>query len=360
MEETAPQSALTPIRLLVLGVVVVLTLVTAVLHYGEGSDVTIFILGGLSLAGLAWVISFATEAVGERFGPAITGVLQSTLGNLPELFVVLFALSAGEIVVAQTSILGSLFANALLVLGLTLAVGARRSSMGVMRFGRGLPNDTATLLLLTVFIIVLLGLSNQVGDRASRHQESISIIGAIVLLIVYGVWVTSYLRQGGDVEREPGDVQGALGFRTALVFLAVAGVGAAFVSEYFVGAIDGTAEELGLSKAFIGLVIVAIAGNAVEHVVSVVLAYKGKSELAVSVVKNSVSQIAAFLFPALVLISAFLDNSLTFVTQPIYAGALALTAIAVWQVTGDGEATEFEGYALMGLYVVLATIAFYE
>ncbi len=162
------------------------------------------------------------------------------------------------------------------------------------------------------------------------------------------------------MDREPGDIQGEMGFGIALTLLAIAGLGAAFVSEYFVAAIDGTAEELGLSKAFIGLVIVAIAGNAVEHVVSVVLAYKGKSELAVSVVKNSVAQIAAFLFPALVLISAFFENSLTFVTQPIYAGALALTAIAVWQVTGDGEATEFEGYALMGTYVVLATIAFYD
>ena len=360
MDETTPQSAFGPIRLALLGLVAVVTVVTAVMHYGGASDVAVFIMGGLALGGLAWVISFTTEAVGERFGPAITGVLQSTLGNLPELFVVLFALSAGEIVVAQTSILGSLFANALLVLGLTLAVGARRAHSGVMRFGRGLPNDTATLLLLTVFIIVLLGLSNQVGDRASQHQEAISVIGAIVLLIVYGAWVTAYLRQGGDVEREPGDMQGEMGFGIALTLLAIAGLGAAFVSEYFVDAIDGTAEQLGLSKAFIGLVIVAIAGNAVEHVVSVVLAYKGKSELAVSVVKNSVAQIAAFLFPALVLISAFFENSLTFVTQPIYAGALALTAIAVWQVTGDGEATEFEGYALMGTYVVLATIAFYD
>ena len=140
-----------------------------------------------------------------------------------------------------------------------------------------------------------------------------------------------------------------------------AGVGAAFVSDYFVASIDGTAEKLGLSRAFIGLVIVAIAGNAVENVVGVVLAGKGKPEtLAVSIVKNSVAQIAAFLFPALVLLSLLVDPSLTFVTSPVYAGALALTAIAVWKITGDGEATEFEGYALIGLDAVLATIAFYE
>src|SRR6187431_2542536 len=118
---------------------------------------------GVVGAGVAWVVSFSTEAVGERFGPALTGVLQSTLGNLPELFVVLFALSAGELVVAQYSILGSLFANALLVLGLAILAGSRAAG-GTMRFGRKLPNDTATLLLLAVFMISILGVSDQAGD----------------------------------------------------------------------------------------------------------------------------------------------------------------------------------------------------
>jgi Ca2+:H+ antiporter len=331
------------------------------MHYAGGADLATFILGAVALAGLAWVVSFATEAIGERFGPALTGVLQSTLGNLPELFVVLFALSAGEIVVAQTSILGSLFANALLVLGLTLAVGARRAHDGVMRFGTRLPNDTATLLLLAVFIIVILGLSDQIGDGASRHEVAISVIGAVVLLLVYSSWLFSYLRSGGGEPAvdNPGEIS-HLPFSLAVGLLAVAGVGAAFVSDYFVASIDGTAQQLGLSKTFIGLVVVAIAGNAVENVVGVVLAAKGKSELAVSVVKNSVAQIAAFLFPALVLLSLFFDTPLTFVASPVYVGALALTALAVWQITGDGEATEFEGYALVGLYIVLATLAFYE
>src|SRR6185436_4419721 len=137
-------------------------------------------------------------SVGAHFGPAATGVLQSTLGNLPELFIVLFSLAAGEIVVAQTSILGSLFANALLVLGLAIVAGSRQASDGVMRFHARLPNDTATLLLLAVFIIVLLGLSDEVGDRASKHQVTISAIGAVCLLSVYAVWLWSYLRTPGD------------------------------------------------------------------------------------------------------------------------------------------------------------------
>lgn len=361
MDDAARPTPLSPMRITLLAGIAALSTVTAVLHYTGAADLTVFVLGALALAGLAWVVSIATESIGERFGPAVTGVLQSTLGNLPELFVVLFALSAGEVVVAQTSILGSLFANALLVLGLTLAVGARRSPDGIMRFGRRLPNDTATLLMLAVFIIVILGLSDQIGDRASENETAISVIGAVVLLLVYGSWLVSYLRTGGgEPAIDGGEEHSALPFALAVGLLAVAGVGAALVSDYFVSSIDGTAEKLGLSKVFIGLVVVAIAGNAVENVVGVVLAAKGKAELAVSVVKNSVAQIAAFLFPALVLLSLFFDEPLTFVTSPVYVGALALTALAVWQITGDGEATEFEGYALVGLYVVLATLAFYE
>ena len=119
-------------------------------------------------------------------------------------------------------------------------------------------------------------------------------------------------------------------------------------------------ETLGISKAFTGIVIVGIAGNAVENVVGVTLAAKGQSDLAVSVVKNSVAQIACFLFPALVLLSLFFEDRLTFVLNPVYVAALAVTAVAVWQITGDGEAYAYEGLALVAMYVMLATVTFYE
>src|SRR5271165_7386634 len=128
----------------------ILTGLAGAANYGAWAAVPRFALATLALAGLAWVVSFATEQLGERFGPAITGMLQSTLGNLPELFVVIFALQRAELVVAQTAIVGSIFANALLVLGLVIVVGARRSDDGLMRFSRRLPNDTATLLQVTV------------------------------------------------------------------------------------------------------------------------------------------------------------------------------------------------------------------
>ena len=142
--------------------------------------------------------------------------------------------------------------------------------------------------------------------------------------------------------------------------LACAGAAAAFVSAWFVDALDPAVEALGISKAFTGIVIVGIAGNAVENVVGVTLAAKGQSDLAVSVVKNSVAQIACFLFPALVLLSLFFTDRLTFVLNPVYVAALAVTAVAVWQITGDGEAYAYEGLALVAMYVVLATVTFYE
>jgi Ca2+:H+ antiporter len=107
-------------------------------------------------------------------------------------------------------------------------------------------------------------------------------------------------------------------------------------------------------------VIVGIAGNAVENVVGITLAAKGKADLAVSIVKNSVAQIACFLFPALVLLSLLFEHHLTFVLNPVYVGALAVMAVAVWQITGDGEALAYEGWALVALYVILATVTFYE
>jgi Ca2+:H+ antiporter len=334
---------------------------TGIAHFAGASDVLTFALGALALAALAWTVAFATEAVGERFGPGITGVLQSTLGNLPELFIVLFALSAGEVVVARAAILGSIFANALLVLGLVIVTGASRSPDGVMRFQPRLPNDTVTLLMLAVFIIVILGLSDQVGDRASEHVEAISVVGAILLLSVYAVWLLDYLRGGpaAATARDPGRTA-RLPLSVSVPILAAGGVAAAFVSDWFVQALGPAVEEIGISRTFTGLVIVAIAGNAVENVVGIVLAWKRQNDLAIAVVKNSVSQIAVVLYPVLVLASLAFAEPLTFVLNPVFIGALATTALAVWQVTGDGEAHAFEGWALVALYAILATLVWFE
>jgi Ca2+:H+ antiporter len=230
-----------------------------------------------------------------------------------------------------------------------------------MRFHARLPNDTATLLMLVVFIIAILSTSVSLGDRASDNAVAISTIGALLILGVYGTWLVSYLRMGAKEEAAVGDAHHAsLAFGPGLALLAAAGVGAAFTSDWFVAAIDPAVEDLGISKAFTGLVIVAIAGNAVENVVGIQLAFQRRYDLAISVIKNSVAQIAAFLYPALVLISLLFEDRLTFASPIVLIVAVALTALAIWQITGDGEATLYEGFALVATYAVLGTVMWFE
>jgi Ca2+:H+ antiporter len=377
-------SALTKRERTILPLLALLTALAGVANYSEWAVIPRFAIATLALAGLAWVVSFATEQLGERFGPGVTGMLQSTLGNLPELFVVIFALQKGELVVAQTAIIGSILANALLVLGLVIVVGARRAPDGIMRFSTRLPRDTATLLQVTVFIIVLLGLSLAAHDPASHHVKSISIVGAICLLVVYGAWVVPYLRSDtapdvGPAADDPGGGTDAAADASAsdpageevrpgprlslpftLTLLVIAGTASAFVSDWFINGLEPAIVTLHISQAFAGLVIVAIAGNAVENTAGLVLASKGRSDLAISVVKNSVAQIAAFLFPVLVLVSFALNTTLTFALAPVYIGALLLTTLALAQITGDGEAAAFEGWALVALYVILGAFTLYE
>ncbi|MGH2868055.1 MAG: sodium:proton exchanger [Solirubrobacteraceae bacterium] len=339
--------------------VAALTVLAGVARYASGiSSVVGFVLAGLALAGGAWIVSFSTEQVGQRFGAAATGLLQSTLGNLPEFFVVVFALNAGEKIVAQTAILGSILVNALLVLGLVIVAGSLKERDHVMRFSPRLPNDTATLLLITSFIIVLVGLADSAHDPASHHIQTISIVSALAILAVYLFWVHQYLTSsaGGESTGEAPRVS----TRVSLTLLILAGVASAFVSDWFVHALTPTIHTLGISRSFAGLVIVATAGNAVEHAVGVVLAAKGQSELAISVVKNSIAQVAAFLFPLLVLVSLLTATTLTFALAPVYTGALLGTSVIVWQVTGDGEATPFEGVALISAFVILAIVAAFE
>jgi Ca2+:H+ antiporter len=326
-------------------------------HVTGWAPVAAFVVATLALAGLAWIVALATEQVGEHLGPSATGLLQASVGNLPELLVVIFALRAGERVVAQSAIVGSLFANALLVLGLVLIAGSLAPGAGgVMRFHPKITRDSATLLLGCLFIIVLVGVSLSGGDPAGHHVETISVIAAGLLLSVYLMWVVPHVRGG----QRPAEPAARLGLSPALTLLILAGVGSGFVSDWFVDALAPAIHQLHISQAFAGLVIVAIAGNAVENAVGVRLAAKGSADLAISVVLSSVAQIAAFLFPLLVIVSLALPTHLTFALPLLYVGALALTAVTVWQVTEDGEGRTYEGWALVAIYAILAVITLYE
>ena len=227
---------------------------------------------------------------------------------------------------AQFSILGSLFANALLVLGLTIAAGATLGQGRRMRFQKRLPNDTATLLLLSVFLIAILGLSDQVGDKASEHQVAISVVGADLparRLRRLALRLSPRRPAGRAAAGEP-DAR-----RPAVPVCDRPSCGcrrlAALVSDWFVAAIDPAVEKLGISKAFTGLVIVAIAGNAVENVVACSSRARGKSDLAALGRQELGRADRELPLPALVLVSLLFTEQLTFVIDPVYVGALALT-----------------------------------
>src|SRR4029079_3715478 len=182
-----------------IGLTAAVTVAAGIAHSAGAPALLTFVIAALALAGLAWIVSFATEQVGQRFGPAVTGFMQSPRATVRVFSIVIFALSAGETVVAQTSLIGSLFANALLVLGIVIVVGARTGN-GCMRFNPRLPRDTTTLLLLAVFTIVIIGQAVASDSKAAEHVEAISLAGAVALLIVNSVWVSSYLRS--DAPRE--------------------------------------------------------------------------------------------------------------------------------------------------------------
>jgi Ca2+:H+ antiporter len=215
-----------------------------------------------------------------------------------------------------------------------------------------------TLLMLAVFAIVILGAATSSANVAAGHAKAISAVASVCLLVVYLAWLQSYLR--GDAPATLAPRGPAVPLAVTIGLLAAAGAGAAFVSDWFIAALAPAVDSLGISRAFAGLVIVAIAGNAVENATALVLAAKGQSDLAISVVKNSVAQIAVFLFPALILVSLLLAHSLTFVLPPIYIASLALSAVAIWQITGDGEARAYEGAALVALFVIVATVAWFD
>jgi Ca2+:H+ antiporter len=342
---------------LIIGSAGVLTLIAGVLNYAHLSHVVTFIVAGIALAALAALVGRSVEQVADRLGSGATGVVQSALGNLPELFVCIFALRDGLVTVVQAAIIGSILSNVLLVLGLAFVAGGLEH--GRQSFDPNRARNLIALMILAVAAMLVPSLAHYVHSPAAHHEHALSVIASIVLLAVFAMSVPSSLRRGeGEEVEEPSAPLWPT--PVAITTLAATGVLAALVSDWFVAALQPALGSLHITQAFAGLVIVAIAGNAVENATGVVLALRGKADLAVSVVTNSVAQITAFLFPALVLASLFFTTRLTFQLAPVFIGALALTGIALWQITSDGEATPFEGTALGALYTILAVLTWYE
>ena len=332
-----------------------------ILDIAGAGNTPVFVASVVALAALASLIGHATDQLGRRFGPQATGILQSALGNLPELFIAIFALQAGLVGVVQSALIGSILANTLLVLGLAFFLGGLRH--GTQKFHAPAVRTMATLLVLAVAALTIPTLATQVGAPDAGHATDLSVIVSVVLLVIFAASIPFSIGGGpGASVAGTAEVEGEPPWPMPLTLTVLFGsaIGAALTSDLFVEALRPTMASFGLSEAFVGLVIVAIAGNAVENVVGVQMALRNKPDLATSLILNSSLQVAIALTPALVLISLFLGGGvLTLVLSPLLLGAVALSGILAALIVFDGESTWLEGLALLGLYVIIAASVWY-
>jgi len=337
------------------------TVAAAVTRFVDTGTVIPFIASAVALALLAMLVGHAVDALGDRLGSGATGVVQSALGNLPELFVCIFSLRAGLDDVVRGPLVGSILANVLLVLGLAFVMGGLKH--GVQRFDVSAAKTLCLLLLLAVCTLLVPALTAALHTPAAGHEKGLSVVASLLLLTVFGLSLPAATARASH-EPEPAPHEDAVAelehvsgwpLWFALTVLAVAGVGAALVSDWFVHALTPAIDAFGISQAFAGLVVVAIAGNAVENVVGIQLAMRNQMDYAVSVILQSPLQIALVLAPVLVLIAPLIGASFTLVLSPLLIATLAIAVLVTVIVVFDGESSWLEGSALLALYGVLAS-----
>lgn len=367
---TSKRTAITPVQLTIIAAGVLMVAVSGATTAAGAPDIARFVVSGLALAALAAIVGQALDEIGHRLRPGPTGLLQATLGNLPELLFGIFALRAGLTEVVQAALIGSVLGNLLLVLGFAFLFGAARH--GTQSFAPEAPRMSLALLVLAVASMAVPTLAVKLNTPVAHHTAAISDLAAAVLLAVYAVSIPFWLfagqsRPDGEPSADkpsadkPSAGEAALeGGRWPLpvtVVVLVAATGAsALVSDWFVGALEPATRSLGISSVFTGLVIVAVASNAVEQAAGVWLAWKARPDYAISTILNSPLQIALLLTPVLVLISPALGPAhLLLVFQPMLVAALAIATLAVGVVTYDGEYSWLEGVALVALYAIIAS-----
>ena len=345
----------------ILGGGAVLTLLAGVADYAHWGSVLAFVISGAAVCVLASLVGRSVEQLGDRFGPGATGVLQSALGNLPELFICIFALQAGLVDVVRAALVGSILANLLLVLGIAFVVGGLRH--GTQPLGSERARVIVVLMLLSVSAMAIPSLAHWLHTPAAAHEKPFSIIVSVLLLALFALTLPFSLRRSAtdevghdDEEDDEPPEPPRWPLWLAIGLLAAAGVAAAFVSDWFVNALTPAMDALSVNETFAGLVVVAIAGNAIENVVGVQLAAGNESAYAFSVILNSPVQIALVLAPLLVLISQIFGlASLTLVFSPMLVVVLLLAVILAAFIAFDGESTWIEGASLIVLYAIVAT-----
>jgi Ca2+:H+ antiporter len=344
-----------------------------VLDVVGASAIAIFFVSAGGVIPTAALMGRATEELAHRSGPGIGGLLNVTFGNAPEIIIALFALGEGLHEVVKASLIGSMLGNILLVLGASMFVGGLGRDR--QKFDRTAASAQSAMLLLAAVALVMPAIFELVagnglplpGDEIRDYPsdvEHLSLAVAIVLMFTYAgglffslkthrdLFNPDYSELGSAVDEAEGHEPWSV--RRAVIMLAIAGVAVGVMSEILVGSISAAAEGIGLSEFFIGVIVVAIVGNAAEHWVAVLVARKDKMDLAVNIAIGSSAQIALFAAPLLVICSFFIGpHPMALVFNGFEVGALVLAVMIANHVTNEGESTWFEGLQLLAVYVVL-------
>src|SRR5262245_27427745 len=357
-----------------LGVFIVIAIVLRLL---DASATLIFATAAIGVIPCAAVMGDATEAIASKTGPGIGGLLNVTFGNAPELIIAFFALNEGLQEVVKASLVGSIIGNILLVMGAAMFIGGLtggRRTGGQQTFESRAASSQSLLLLLALGALVLPAVFELVtgpglpkpGAEAVHYTGDVvtlSAIVAVILLLSYAGALLFSLKTHRDLfnptsedehEVEPWTV------RRSVTLLAIAGLAVGVMSEILVGSIAETAEKIGLSEFFIGVIVVAIVGNAAEHWVAVYVAAKDKMDLAVNIAIGSSAQIALFAAPLLVLLSFVIgDYPMPLVFNGFELAAIIIAILVADRVTSEGESNWHEGLQLLCLYAVIGVTFFF-
>lgn len=338
--------------------------VALVLEYTHAEPSWIFACAALAIIPLAGLMGKSTEHLAEELGEGLGGLLNATFGNAAELIIAVIALRAGLHDVVKASITGSIIGNILLVLGLSMLAGGVRHSTQL--FSRGAASIGASLLTLSAIALIVPAIFHYLlAAQPSPHEQELSLEISVVLFITYGLSLLFTLRTHRHlyVSEASSEHDEALGVRgwsrgKSIAWLVIATAGVAVMAELLVGAVEHTAKSLGMTEVFVGVILVAIVGNAAEHSTAVLVARKNKMDLALSIAVGSSLQIALFVAPVLVFLSHALGSPMNLVFTPFEVIAVVLAVLAVNVIVLDGECNWMEGVQLLAVYLILA-IAFF-
>jgi len=329
------------------------------------SDVWVFTLNFLVMIPLASLLGDLTEVVASHLGEAIGGVINATFGNAVELIVVVIAIKEGHIRVVQASLMGSIFSNVLLVLGCAMLVAGRKSGVKEVRFNPLGASIPALMLLVSGFIIMVTSiqafLKPKQGDEAEEVKFT-SRVGAVILIVIYIAYLIFSLKTHSEyfVGEGEEEIPEALSLSSGLVGLSVVTALVSIFSDFLVGAINGVCEVTGMSTTFLGVVLLPIIGNAVEHWTAVICAHKGKMNLSISISLGSAAQISLFVLPTSVIVGWIINVDVT-TGYPLYEVALFIfTIVIVAFLVQQGKANWLYGLMLICIYGFIALAFWYE